>query len=178
MDLSQRAKVLVNKPYIYFVNNNLTNKTQQMKKLNPITFYKRLAITSSLLCVVCISFIFISANKYPQEAGNLETVSITTANTYFKNYIRNAKKTNTILKGMVISAEQLSAITLLSTNNPALNSIRIYYAKDAAGSDASLIVGVDVAGNDLVNTIYCTKRFNTGLCPPVCDVISPIISER
>lgn len=149
-----------------------------MKKLNPITFYKRLAITSSLLCIVCISFIFISANKYQQEAENLEIVTVTTANTYFKNYIRNAKKTNTVLKGMVISADQLNAIALLSTNNPALNSIRIYYAKDAAGSDASLVVGVDVAGNDLVNKIYCTKRFNTGLCPIVCDALSPIISER
>ncbi len=149
-----------------------------MKKLNPITFYKRLAITSSLLCIVCISFIFISAKKYQQEAENLEIVTVTTANTYFKNYIRNAKKTNTVLKGMLISADQLNAIALLSTNNPALNSIRIYYAKDAAGSDASLIVGVDVAGNDLVSKIYCTKRFNTGLCPIVCDALSPIISER
>lgn len=149
-----------------------------MKKLNSITFYKRLAVTSSLLCVVCISFIFISANKYQQESENLEMVSLTTANTYFKNYIRTAKKTNTVLKGMVISADQLNAIALLSTNNPTLNSIRIYYAKDNAGADASLVVGVDVAGNDLVNTIYCTKRFNTGLCPVVCDVLSPIISER
>ncbi len=160
------------------MNNYLIIKNQLMKKSKTITFYKRLAIASSLLCVLSVSFIFISANKYNPIPGNNESISITKANTYVKNYMRSASATNAILKGTIIDVDQLDAIDIIRNENPDAASFRIYFAKDDAGADASVIVGVDDSGNDLTNSIYSTSRKTSGVCPPVCDNNGKINSDN
>ncbi|MBP7400972.1 MAG: hypothetical protein KA954_15380 [Chitinophagales bacterium] len=149
-----------------------------MKKSKTITFYKRLAIASSLLCVLSVSFIFISASKYNPTPGKYETISITKANTYVKNYMHSATATNAILKGTIIDMDQLDAIDIIRNENPDASSFRIYFAKDSLGADASVIVGVDDSGNDLTNSIYSTSRKTSGVCPPVCDNNGKINSDN
>lgn len=140
-----------------------------MKNSKTITFYKRLAFASSLICVLSVSFIFISANKFTPAPGTQESISVTKANTYVKNYMRSASATNAIIKGTIIDMDQLEAIDIIRNENPSATSFRIYFAKDDAGADASVIVGIDDTGNDLTNSIYSTSRKTSGLCPPVCD---------
>lgn len=149
-----------------------------MKNLGTITFYKRMAVISTTLCLVCMSFIFISANKMIPAPGKLESINATTANTYVANYMNTATATNTVIKATLVDVDQLNAMTIIRRDVPSANSFRLYFAKDNTGLDASVIVGVDATGKDIESAIYVTSRFTSGVCPPVCDNASHINSDN
>ena len=98
------------------------------------------------------------------------------ANTFVKNYVASAVANNQVIKGISLDRSQLDAMNSLTRENQALAGFRIYLGKDGSGSKIGIVVGVDGNGKDATgNTIYNTAAQVLNVCPPVCDLSSPII---
>jgi hypothetical protein len=88
---------------------------------------------------------------------------------YMTNYRITAKPYQDTLKGFNVDIRQFNAMNCLFDKNPQLAGFRVYFGKDVAGANTSMIVGLDNSGNDVRTLIYGTSYKYSGPCPPICD---------
>jgi hypothetical protein len=151
-----------------------TKKQQTMKAL----FTGKSFFTGLLTGIFLISIYSFIPGKLPQAGETVTSVSLSTAKQYFRNYNNSAKPLKEVLKGISIDVNQLSAMNTLKSENPNLNSFRVYFAKTNTGENAGIVVGIDAQGNDYVTGgIYSTTAWNLNPCPVVCDVPGQITGE-
>jgi hypothetical protein len=91
------------------------------------------------------------------------------ANDCFKAYYANAISVDS-LRGFSISLRQFNAMQMILNNDPTVQGFRIYMGVDSAGP-VRLVVGFGSPDHDVV---YETSDENSGPCPHVCDLDSPI----
>lgn len=114
------------------------------------------------------------------SAPALTTLTPQQANTYFNNYMKTATATTGPIKGVTLDKVDFTAMSNLLTAFPNLAGFRIYNGLDNNNAKIEIIVAIDNTapyGADLTTTIYNAPVTNAGLCPPVCDVNSPIIKQ-
>jgi hypothetical protein len=98
-----------------------------------------------------------------------QTLTEKQVGTYMKNYRSTATAFQDTLKGFNVDIRQFYAMSCLFDKNPQLAGFRVYLGKDAAGSNTSMIVGLDINGQDVRTLLYGTTFKYSGPCPPICD---------
>jgi len=132
-------------------------------------------LTGSICGISLISILSFTNAPGNPAAVNTPMTSVD-ANTFVKNYVASAVANNQVIKGFSLDRSQLDAMNSLARENQALAGFRIYLGKDGSGSRIGIVVGVDGNGKDATgNTIYNTAAQVLNVCPPVCDLSSPII---
>jgi hypothetical protein len=134
--------------------------------------------------VICsIALMALISLAVPCQSQTVDSrVSLDLAKQYYQNYITAYKPSQDTLKGFFVSFNQLVTLDSLMRRNPTLSGCRIYLAKDNSKADVMLVVGVDNKGKDVATSgtysgIYMTSPVNTGPCPKMCDVTSPITNH-
>jgi hypothetical protein len=126
-------------------------------------------------------FSFVRTPNPPSPNPPLTIISTVEANKLFHNYYDFAVPMKDKLKGFYIDRPQLDALNELARNSN-LVGFRIYLGKTAPNGDTlSIIVGAtnrmldDVTATNIPTTkVYKIESRNTGPCPPLCGVESPI----
>jgi hypothetical protein len=121
---------------------------------------------------------FSNGPAHPSPGGDPSAISAETARLLVKNYLADAAPATGVIKGFTVDRSLLASMNTLAGENTALAGFRVYFGKNADGKTA-VLVGVDNLGKDLVrNTIFSTNAKQTGICPPICDVASPLILDK
>jgi len=146
-------------------------------KRNQITLMAVTFISGIILGVSAIGlFSFTSATAVPAALPAVNKISVQDAKTLFRNYFTTAAPMNAAVKGFALNKEQLSALNLLSNENPRLTGFRIYLGKDNSNGNVGIIVGVNSSGLDETSSIYQATAGQSGPCPTICDAASTITS--
>jgi hypothetical protein len=110
----------------------------------------------------------------PALLPDVSKISVSEANTLFKNYYQSATPTTTVFKGFALNREELTALNNLLTENSSLSGFRIYMGKDVTSASVGIVVGVNSSGKDVTASIYQSVAVGSGPCPTICDVNSAI----
>jgi hypothetical protein len=101
------------------------------------------------------------------------TISVDTAKAYFKCYMKHPRSIDTLV-AFSVSKEQLEVMALLSENDAAVKSFRIYMGVFGDPEPVNMVVGVDAEGDDITDNIYKTAPSDP--CPDLCDKESDIVT--
>lgn len=105
----------------------------------------------------------------------INPIAIDDARILLRNYQASAATPAVPVKGVFLDRSQFEAMKQLVEANPKLPGFRVLFGRETAGSNVSIVLGVDGNNRDLVNNqIYVTQSPKTGPCPPICDATSPI----
>ncbi len=145
-----------------------------MKK-NPFSL-SVISFVAGMVLGVCalVLYSFSWSTAIPANPSAVNKISVSDANTLFRNYYDNATATNSVVRGFAINREQLDALNALSSENSGLAGFRIYLGHDNNSGNVGIIVGVDNDGQDVTNSIYRTASGGSGPCPTICDANSGI----
>jgi len=143
-----------------------------------ISYHNVSGFAAGLILGIIVTAMVAFTNNPAGPASGTTPVSLTTANTYIKNYMNGATVYNQVMKGYAIDRSQLDAMNSILSENAALTGFRMYKAKDNNGQKIIVVVGVTSTGKDAVgNTMYTTQSVINDPCPPVCDMSSTIIQN-
>ena len=98
-------------------------------------------------------------------------ISVDSANTYFKCYMKTPLSIDTLV-AFSVNMEQLEAMQLLLKNDTGAKGFRIYMGMVGDPTPVDMVVATDAAGTDNASAIYMTSA--SGPCPDLCDKTSPI----
>lgn len=144
-------------------------------KRNQITLMAVTFISGIIIGISAIGlFSFTNATAVPAALPGVNKISVQDAKTLFQNYFTTATPMNSAVKGFALNKEQLSALNLLSNENPKLTAFRIYLGKNNTAGNVGIIVGVNSSGLDETSSIYQAAAGQSGPCPPICDAASTI----
>ena len=104
-----------------------------------------------------------------QNNNQLQIISVQTAHNNLANYLNNNPGS---INAFTINLQQLQAIKLLFQANPSATGFRVYLG------DRMSVVAIDNRGQDITTLIYGTSSINSGPCPLICDVDSPIMGDN
>jgi hypothetical protein len=114
--------------------------------------------------------------KPPLMKNDPVSIDTVTAKNYFHNYMLSPVSVDT-LKALVVNLEQYHAMSLILNADPKVMGFRIYMgATDTTGTTPVMMV-VGFGTPDHTETIYTTSADDSGTCPFICDVDSPITNE-
>lgn len=109
----------------------------------------------------------------PPDSTGLTHVDTTKANTFFKAYMLTPQSIDT-LKAFSINLAQFNAMKLIMQHDSTVHGFRIYMGKDSS-VNVRMVVGF--GSPEKVDYIYQTSEENSGPCPDVCDLTSPIMDK-
>jgi|GEM_PF-1440215 len=160
---------------LYYLYSKFTQTYIIMETTQKIKWYRKLVIALTISTIVPTTFLLTSlAPAAPAPAGTATSVSQEDARTLISNYRKSAAAADSQVNGIRVEAGQLESMNNIAAANPNTRGYRMYYGQDGAGSDVSVVVGINDDGQDMTETIYSTGRTGTNLCPPVCDATSPL----
>ncbi|MBK9457486.1 MAG: hypothetical protein IPO24_18860 [Bacteroidetes bacterium] len=144
-----------------------------METTQKLNWYKKLVIALTISTIVPTTLLLMSLSP-SAPSPSASSVSQEEARTLILKYRQSAAAAETPVNAIRIEAGQLEAINNIATANPNAKGYRMYYGEDAEGAAVSVVVGVNDDGQDMTENIYSTARKGSNLCPPVCDVTSPL----
>lgn len=144
-----------------------------METTQKLYWYKKLVIALTISTLIPTTLLLTSLAP-AAPSGDATPVSQEEARNMISNYRKSAAGAASSINAIRIEAGQLESMNNIAATNPSTKGYRMYYGEDAAGSDVSVVVGVNDDGQDMTETIYSTARTGSNLCPPVCDATSPL----
>ena len=112
------------------------------------------------------------------SAPAVGTLTPQQANAYLNTYLRTAPVPSGPIKAITLDKADFTAMSNLLVAFPNLVGFRIYNGIDNNNAQIAIIVAIDntsANGKDITTTIYSTPVTYASLCPPVCDLTSPIM---
>ncbi len=146
------------------------------KRVPVLTFLSGFIVGAGLLALLSFNYGSSSPNTPPRGVTQVDT---TVAKASFSRYYSSAEVSPMAFKGFYIDTTQINALVDLRKLSSRLPGFRIYMGKNVSNAYVGIIVGVNSNGLDQVTgPIYLTNSPQTGPCPFVCDVASPIIRNK
>jgi hypothetical protein len=99
-------------------------------------------------------------------------IDVKVANKYFRTYMLKPVSVDT-LKAFTINLEQFQAMGRILSEDASVHGFRIYMGADSIPSNQVMMV-VGTGSPDKTSSIYKTSSADSGPCPFICDVNSPI----
>ena len=118
-------------------------------------------------------FLMISGSRPPEPSAPSGSLSLSTAKSYFHQYLSGSPLRIDTLKGIGIDLDQLNAMKSIMAGNSRLKGCRIYFGLDNSSNRVGIIVGIDNQGHDDLTTISLTTR-SYDPCPPICDATTAL----
>ncbi len=134
------------------------------------TFIAGLFLAATIIGLVA----FTNPSPSTPSSTGVSKVTLQQATTLARSYTSTATTVNAVVKGFVLTRDQLSALNLLANENQALSLFRIYSGTDANGNRVGVVLGVDAQGSDITSGSIYMANGASSPCPPVCDANSPI----
>ena len=150
-----------------------------MKK-NKIALISVTFILGAVFGISLIAVLSFANPDNPPSPGPIPSIiTPADANHYFLNYYAHADSIPGKLKGFTVDRLQLEAMNNLVANDRNLVGFRLYMGKSDIAEKISIVVGLTSVSSDAtVGRIYKTESRNSGPCPTLCDVNSPITREN
>ena len=143
-----------------------------MEITQKIKWYKKVTILLTISTIVPTALLMMSLAPAGDEKSR--PVSQSEARANISNYRNSNEAAESGINGLRIESGQLEAMNNVARSNPNTSAYRLYYGQDSVGTAVSIVVGVTDDGQDNVESIYSTARKGSNLCPPVCDLNSPL----
>ncbi len=152
-----------------------------METTQKIGWYRKVTILLAITTIIPTSLLMMGLVSPPAEPAEPASAANTpviitqeTANTYVANYLATATTTNSVVRAVIIESGALTSMNNIAKQYPGTTSYRVYFAKDNAGAQVSVVVGLTAAGLDMTLPVYCSTRQGNNLCPPMCDAAGAI----
>jgi hypothetical protein len=145
-----------------------------METTQKIRWYKKLTILLLITTIIPTSILLMGLKSSIIPAQSPVIITQETGSQYVNNYISTAAPTNGVVRAVIIEASVLSAMNSIAKQYPATPSYRVYFGKDNAGAQVSVVVGITSTGLDMTLPVYCSSRTGNNLCPPMCDAAGVI----
>ncbi|NVO18516.1 MAG: hypothetical protein HXX13_02385 [Bacteroidetes bacterium] len=144
---------------------NLTSRTT-------LIFISGLLVGASAIALLS----FTGVVNTPSSTPAYGKTSVQDAQASYRRYASKTSALNDLVKGFALNKEELNAMNSLITENPSLIGFRVYMGLDNSLAPIGIVVGIDNAGKDNLNSIYKTSGSSSGPCPTLCDQTSTIIA--
>lgn len=136
-----------------------------------VTFFSGIAFSFLLFSI----YAFTAKSPSPVQQSQVQPITLQDAVQLTKSYTSVAKPLNSVFRAYAINKDQLSAMNQIYDANPNFSGFRIYEGLDNNSNKVEIVVGITSGGDDATGkTMYLTPGSDTGPCPNVCDMESPL----
>ncbi len=145
-----------------------------METTQKIKWYRKLTVVLLITTLIPTSILLMGLKPSVNAVQGPVIITQETGTQYVNNYLASATATNGVVRAIIVESSVLSAMNSISKQYPSTPSYRVYFGKDNAGAQVSIVVGMTSTGLDMTLPVYCSSRTGNNLCPPMCDAAGVI----